>query len=517
MEATKKKATQATQEGVTLIPHDIRQKIIYLHTHEKWKPGTIARQVCVHHNTVKRALRDAGIVNDVAEPSGKAMIEPFIPFILEQLERNENLTGTRLHSMCVERGYCGAVDHFRAMLARYRPRKKPEAFLKLATLPGEQGQVDWGCFGRIRVGRALRPLNAFVSVLSWSRDIYLEFFCDQQMSSFLQGHNSAFAYFGGAPRTILYDNLKLVVTERHGDAVRFNREFLAYAGKIGFEPRPVAIRRGNEKGRVERAIRYIRGAFFAGLQFKDLDDLNTKALHWCRTTARARSCAGDSALTVGQAAELEKKNLRTLPNCLPAAEEQCERRVPKTPYVRVDGNDYSVPCDFVLEVVTVFLSRERVRIVHEHKEIANHQRCYSQHQTIELAEHIEELRSRKAAAHDDNMRHQLTAMIPSFTDYILAVADEGYSLGSTVAAISRLVDSYGPSGVDAAIREAMEAGQLHTGAVSLVLDRKRLAKQADIPLPITLPSDPRCHNINVRTPDLANYDNLSSGDIYDGD
>jgi transposase len=83
------------------------------------------------------------------------------------------------------------------------------------------------------------------------------------MDSFLRGHVQAFSAWGGCPRVLLYDNLKSAVLERAGDAIRFNPELLKFAAHHGIEPRPVGIARGNEKGRVERSIRYIREAFFA--------------------------------------------------------------------------------------------------------------------------------------------------------------------------------------------------------------------------------------------------------------
>ena len=116
----------------------------------------------------------------------------------------------------------------------------------------------------IQIGRAKRPLMAFVMVLSWSRQIFLRFYLNQRMESFLHGHVAAFDAWGALPRVLLYDNLKSAVLERRDDAIRFHPTLLALSAHYRFEPRPVAVARGNEKGRVERAIRYIRDNFFAG-------------------------------------------------------------------------------------------------------------------------------------------------------------------------------------------------------------------------------------------------------------
>ena len=147
-----------------------------------------------------------------------------------------------------------------------------EAYLRLKTLPGEQAQVDWAHFGAVRIGRAERRLMGFVMVLSYSRRVFLRFYLDAGMSNFLRGHVAAFEAWQGVPRELWYDNLKSVVAERHGDAIRFNPQLLAFAGHYLFLPRPVAVARGNEKGRVERAIRYVRDSFFAARAWRDIGD-----------------------------------------------------------------------------------------------------------------------------------------------------------------------------------------------------------------------------------------------------
>ncbi|HEX4516587.1 MAG TPA: DDE-type integrase/transposase/recombinase, partial [Polyangiaceae bacterium] len=150
------------------------------------------------------------------------MADPFVPFIVEQLEKYPTLRASRLFEMVKARGYPGREDHFRRVVGRLRPKKAAEAFQRLRTLPGEQAQVDWAHFGKLQIGRAQRPLWAFVMVLSFSRRLFLRFFPGASMPFFVRGHVEAFADFGGVPRVLLYDNLKSAVLERHGDAIRFN-------------------------------------------------------------------------------------------------------------------------------------------------------------------------------------------------------------------------------------------------------------------------------------------------------
>lgn len=230
---------------MTIAP-DLVAQILRLHTVEKWRVGTIARQLHVHRDAVRRVL--AGKLSPVhVSPLRASRIDPYRPFILATLEKFPTLSAARLHAMVRERGYVGGPSHLRLLVAQMRPRPAAEAYLRLRTLAAEQAQVDWGHFGHLQIGRARRSLMAFVMVLSHSRMVFLRFFLDARMDSFLRGHALAFAAFGGVPRVLLYDNLKSAVLERVGDAVRFNPALLAFAAHHCYEPRPVAIARGNEK------------------------------------------------------------------------------------------------------------------------------------------------------------------------------------------------------------------------------------------------------------------------------
>ena len=133
------------------------------------------------------------------------------------------------------------------------------------------------------------------------------------MSCFLDGHVQAFNFFQGVSRQCLYDNLKSAVLERIGNAIRFHPRLLELAAWYRFQPRPVAIARGNEKGRVERAIRFARERFFAARRFADLDDLNAQALAWCAGEVAERPYPEDLTRSVRACFEEEQPRLLMLP------------------------------------------------------------------------------------------------------------------------------------------------------------------------------------------------------------
>lgn len=488
---------------------EIEANILRYYHVEKWRVGTIARQLHVHHSVVKRVLSQAGIPRTNLTRH-KSVVDSYLPFILETLKKFPTLTASRLYAMVCERGYTGRPDHFRHLIAFHRPRPQAEAYLRLRTLPGEQAQVDWGHFDYVTIGRAKRPLMGFVMVLSFSRKIFLHFYLNQRMSNFLQGHEAAFQAFGGVPRVLLYDNLKSAVLERQGDAIRFHPTLLSFAAHYRFEPRPVAVARGNEKGRVERAIRYVRDNFFAAREWKDIDDLNAQALNWCNGHAANRPCPEDSSMTVKEVFWQEKSKLFTLPdNPYPSFERE-EVSVGKTPYIRFDLNDYSVPHTHVRRILSVLATNDKVKILDGQQVIAEHPRSYDKKQQIESKEHIDALINFKKKAGQHRMQDRLIKSIPSCSEFLSQAADLGYSLRTMIRNLLHLLDSYGANELEIAIKEALHRKVPHTNAVRFSLEKRRQEKKLAPPVNLDLPQDSRIRELVVNPHKLDDYDQLKN-------
>jgi len=491
-----------------MIPKEKALEIFRLHFAEKWPVGTIARQVGVHHETVERVLRDAGVPAS-ALPRRPSMADPYLPFIIQTLEKYPRLRSSRLHEMIVERGYTGGADHFRHIVARHRPRLPAEAYLRLRTLPGEQAQVDWAHFGKVLVDGALRTLVAFVMVLSFSRHVFLRFGLDLATGAFLAHHQDAFAFFGGVPRVLLYDNLKSAVLERVGDAIRFNPDLLAFAAHHRYEPRPVAPYRGNEKGRVERAIRFVRESFFAARTWADLDDLNAQALAWCSGRAADRRCPEDRARTVREVFEDERLRLLPLPEDAFPVEDKVAVKAGKTPYVRFDRNDYSIPHDRVRRTLTVAASQRTVRVLDGIETIATHTRSWGKGRQIEDPAHLEALAEEKRQAREGRGMDRLHHAVPNARPLLQALAERGANMGGSVTRLLRLLDTYGAQELDLAVAEAIERGAPHLHGVQQVLERRRHEQGQPPPLPVPLPDDPRIRDLVVKPHALTTYDTLA--------
>jgi transposase len=488
-------------------PPAIEAQILRYYHAEKWRVGTIAAQLHVHYSVVRRVLAQAGLPR-LGRPPRPSQIDAYLPFILQTLEKFPTLTASRLHAMVRERGYRGSPDHFRHLIACHRPRPKAEAYLRLHSLAGEQAQVDWAHFGHLTIGRARRPLMAFVMVLSHSRQIFLRFFMDARMENFLRGHVGAFTAWHGVPRVLLYDNLKSAVLERHGDAIRFHPTLLDFAGHYRYEPRPVAVARGNEKGRVERAIRYVRDSFFAARSFTDIDDLNRQAEVWCNGQAADRRCPDEPTRTVREVFIDETARLLPLPDNPAPLLERVEVKVGKTPYVRFDLNDYTVPHTHVRRTLTVLADTHEVRIVDGVHVLARHPRSYDKGAQIEYPAHIQALADRKHAARQHRATNRLVQAAPATKDLLIRAAERGANLGAITVGLQRLLERYGAAELQAAIPEALARGVPHPNAVRLALERRREQRGDAPPTAITMPAHVQARDVPLPPHDLETYDRL---------
>jgi hypothetical protein len=364
------------------------------------------------------------------------------------------------------------------------------------------------------VGRAERPLFAFVMVLSFSRMRFVSFAMRAAMPSFLRGHVEAFRFFGAAPRVILYDNLKSAVLEREGDAIRFHPTLLALAGHYRFEPRACAPYRPNEKGRVERAIRDVREGFFAARSFTSVDDLNAQARAWCLQIADERRVPDAKEKTVADAFTDELPRLVELPGDDFPVEERIVVTSGKTPYVRFDRNDYSVPHTHVCRSLTVLATHDRVCVVDPEKPtetIAEHRRSYDRDQRVEHEPHVRALVEEKRRAHQSRGFDRLFSAAPSTRAMIEKLAERGANLGGATSGLLQLLDRVGADMLERAVAEVVAGGQLELRAVHFALDRLRYEAGLAPPLTVAVTDDLRA-NSQVRPHELSTYDRLHAED-----
>jgi transposase len=495
-----------------MITPEIFARIRRLFFAEHWKVGTIATELDVHPDAVRRAIEVERFVRTGPQVR-LTLLDPYKALILATLEQHPRLRATRLFEMVRDRGYPGSARQVRHYVRGVRPAARAEAYLRLETLPGEQGQVDWGNFGKITVGNAERSLSCFVMVLSCSRAVHARFALDQTLESFLRGHVEAFSAMGGVPRNLLYDNLKSVVLERIGDHIRFHPRVLELAGHYHFAPRPCAPYRGNEKGKVERMIQYLRYSFFAARRFTSLDDLNAQLDTWIAEVAHARFVPSDPTRRLVRDA-LEQERASLLP--LPEHPFECDLVRPvvsgKTPYIRFDRNDYSIPHTLVRRPLTLIASERLVRIVDGTKEVARHPRSWDRGRVLEDEAHIAALARQKRHAHELRGQDRLRRQCANADAFLDALVRRGEPVGGHTQQLTRLLDRYSPREVDAALANAIARGAISAASVAHVIDQRRRARRLAPPIGLSLSGDITTRDVVVTPHALAPYDALSQDD-----
>ena len=478
---------------------------------DHWKVGTIAEQLGIHPDTVRRAI---GVerFNAPRMILRQAMTDPYVAFIQEILERYPRLRATRIYEMVRLRGYQGSVVQLRRVVRTMRPAAPHEAMLRLRTLPGEQGQVDWASFGKVRIGRAERALSCFVLTLSYSRALFFEFALDQTLESFLRGHIRAFESFGGTPRELLHDNLASAVLERRGEQARLHPRYLELAGHYHFGPRPCRLGRGSDKGRVERAINYIRHSFFAARAFVTLAALNAEARAWRDEVAHARFWPGGDGRTVATLFAEEQPYLHTLPAHPLESEALVTVRASKTHYVRFDGNDYSIPPTAVRRDLIVTASDTRIRILDGAVEIARHERSWDRRQTIDDPTHKEALLAARRRALRTEGTTTLARAVPESEAFLDAAFQAGEAHSRVVRGLEGLLRLWGAASLREAVGEALRRHTPTLASVNVLLEQQRRSSQRLAVRPLDLGARPELEALHVQPHALEDYDELTDDD-----
>jgi transposase len=483
-----------------------------LHFAEHWKVGTIVTQLGLHHDVVERvlglgkgarscpAVRDANAaVSEVPLP-----LRGYETFVTETLTQYPRLRATRLYDMLVERGYGGSARTVRRYARLVRPLPKTEVFLRTEPLIAEQAQIDWAYVGKLRFAGGTRQLWAFVMVLSYSRAMWAELVLDLSAISLRRSLVRACRYFRGATRQWLFDNPKIVVLERHGDAVRFHPELLALAGQLCVAPRLCAVRKPQQKGRVERSIRFLRDRFFAARTIRDFERANAELLVFLDEIANVRPHPRWPDRRVDEVLAEERTRLLALPEPMPETNHVEPVPVDKTAFVHFDKNRYSVPSIYANKTVTLVASDTTIQLCNGKDEIAQHIRCWGRHQPIEAPEHRAELLEQKRAAREAKGRDRLSAAIPGFNILQERWVEAGRNVGFMTAKALRLLDLYGVEILGAATREAVARGTYDPGALAVLCEERRRAGEGPVPIDIDLGA--HVPDRDVIPHDLETYD-----------
>ena len=227
-----------------------------------------------------------------------------------------------------------------------------------------------------------------------------------------------------------------------------------------------------------------------------------------RKQASDRLCPGDRSITVGQAFEQEKSALTELSVDPYPTHERVDVKVGKTPYVRFDLNDYSIPHTYVRRILTIMADLKKVVVLNGTHIVAEHTRSYDKGRQVENEEHIKALVEIKKQARHHRGKNRLTHACPSSMELLQLALEQNYSLRSITDGLLKLLDSYGATALELAIQEALIRKTPHPNSVRWNLERQREISNKQPLVNLDLPNDKRVRELVVIPHDLKSYDQL---------
>lgn len=448
-----------------------------------WREGmpirALARRFQVSRVTIRGILaihaaqREQG--HTVAPPKAtprRSALDAFDEKIKAVVTEFEDITGQRLFEILRGEGYKGGITIVRERLRQIRPTPKVEPVVRFETDPGEQGQMDWSPYTIDFERTGKEDVLCFSYVLGFSRYQYAAFTDDRRFPTLVRRHQDAFALFGGAPKTCLYDGEKTVILRWEAGQPIFNPKFLAFITHYGCRPVACRPRRAQTKGKVERPFDYHEKSFFNARRFQDKADLAAQHHYWLMEQANRRDHRTTGRLPVELFLEREQMALRPLPlHPYDTAEVHyllCNREG----YVTLETNSYSVPAGHVLDVLPVKATEAEIIVYSPAlEEIARHERARAG------AKHKETIPAHELRKHE---RHGLTAVRERFValgdgaeDFLAGLErTQARTAGMAARLILAARERYTADDIASALRHAMTYDAYDARAIERILKAK---------------------------------------------
>jgi transposase len=481
-----------------MIDYQTYCQIRHLFTEKHLGLRQIARELKLGLNTVRKWARRESFKR-AAIPKRHSKLDPFKGEIVRLLEQHD-YSVQQIFQQLKERDYQGRYTILRAFVRQVHPKPRP-AFLTLHFEPGECAQVDWGCAGWVPVGSTRRRLSFFVMVLAFSRKMYLEFTLAETLEHFLSCHQHAFEYFGGGVRQVWVDNCKVAVLSRTADSVVFNPRYLDFANHYGFQIRACGIRQPQEKGRVENGVGYVKKNFLNGLELSDFQIVNPAAHYWLEHVANVRVHGQTQKIPQELFAQEQLKPLHPLPYEAAILETV---RVNSQFRVKVDGNRYSVPCQYASSQLTLKRHPDRLLVYDKDKLVAMHVRRYDRNQDYELPDHVAPLLLHRKKAREQKLFLRFLALCPTAPKYYEQLEQRRLNPKHHAQKIIALSELYGPEAVARAMEDAFTYEAFSCEYIANILQQRQHPPQEPGALHLTRQAD--LLDLELPAPDLSVYD-----------
>jgi transposase len=494
--------------GFGVLLPEVQAEILNLYFSEKKSLRSIAEKFGIHRKSVERVVRRRSVQLGRQAAVRKSILDPYKDYIKETLQKDPRVTSTALLNGIRVMGFNGSYWTLKEFVRDQRELvvRPREAFLRLDFAPGEVAQVDWGEFGDV-FGDGVK-IHCFAMVLAYSRMIYLEFTRSEKFEEFIRCHENAFRYFGGAPRECWYDNLASAVSDRLGGLIRFNARFMAYMAHHTVRPHACNVAKGNEKGRVEDLIKYIRMNFWSGRQFSDFEDLTKQMIVWRNQVANQREHRSTRKVVRIFFESSEKLKLQTLNPVPYDTDEVFSKNVSSDFHLQYETNRYSVPWTLAGMTVTVRVNQQEIKVFYNEKFICGHCRSYLKFKVFTTESHRTGLLERKPGASRDVWQlGYVKGLGPEMAEYVALVRQGPRSLKYELSRLVGLITVYGKSVVIETCRDCLGAGVVGVDNLELYLRRRNHPSEAMLMPKLMNFSHEKLNRVHPEV-DLRKYDAL---------
>jgi len=487
-----------------MINYETFCKIQHYANDRQLKPRQIAKALGLDRRTVTYWIKEKQY-RPAKSRQSISVLDPYKDHILAWLEQHD-FSAQQIYQKLQAIGFEGKYGIVLNFVNKVRPKRSP-AFLSLVFAPGECAQVDWGEYDSISVGNTRRKLSFFAMVLCHSRLLYVEFCVSKTMEHFLGAHQRAFEFIGGVPKTIMVDNLKSAVIRRIiGEAPVFNPKYLAFAKHYGFTIKACGIAKGNEKGRVENAVGYIKKNFLKGLDLKQFAPLNSAAHEWMNNIANKRLHGTTKKVPQAEFSTIERQALQSLPGLPFDIGTITAHRVTKQFRVHFDSNRYSVPARYASQRVIVKAYPDRLVIYDQDQCIAEHPRSFDRHQDFEHPDHPKSLLQYRRQARDQKIYQRFIELSPNAYRYYQQLELRRVDTAHHIRQIVALSEVYGADAAGRTIEDALELQVYSSDYILNILSQRQRIKAEPGPLHLTRRQD--LLEITLKQPDLTLYDSI---------
>ena len=459
----------------------------------------IAKSLGIHRKTVRRIKDEiSSNVTPYDDRPRRKKLDVYADEIQALIDKG-------LSAVLIQRHFSdkGIEIRYSTLTDYLRPLHRGEVYVPVHSAPGEEAQVDFGYLGKFMRNGERVKVWVFSMILSHSRYSYQTLVTDQSVASFIHCHIAAFEYFGGTPKTVKLDNLKAgVITPSFFEPV-MQEQYAAFLHYYGVAPVTARIARGQDKGKVESGIKYIKGNFLKGSATSSYPLLQQELLHWtdhiCNQRLHGTTRKVPAEVFEGQ----EKATLGSLPATRFEIFHHENRKVNAYGHIYFRYNYYSVPYELCGKTLSVRFNGSLLKIYDGLTQVALHQISTEQGNYITQEAHKPPYKQAQSAEWYEQKASELGSEVRKFCDIFRDT--KPYHWRRAMNGIFRLANQYSPAIVDAACKRAIAFNNINYLAVKNIC---KLGLYKNETTPEGLPT------LGGFPCDLKKYDHFTSNNHY---